>query len=559
MRPSAAAVSIPAASSPVARGHPAAPRRFEPFASRVERHPPGQEPGSHAGVDRSMHVAAPQRGEEAHVAVEIAQRASAAGRDRGRVGERGREHHDHRTGPVAARPRDRAERVGRECFARHRAHDRGRVRRERVRDRREVDERYAQLHGRAANAQVDDGQRVFQVGAEDHNRGGAVAVGDLRAREPEHQLGGQAVADLRVDVVGADHTLHQSRDRVRVLVGATRAADQRDRFGAVLLDRLAQDAGRRVERLRPRHLAELAVDAAVRFEHAVVGVDPLDAVAALVAQPAVVDRLGVDTEQAHEAVRRRLQRAPALHRARVARGLDGLEVPRPGLEPVLARGERAHRADLHGVAREVRVERLPGEVEHLHAVAAVDEVDQRVARDLVGEARAPAALDAALAVEQHELAEPDRLLEVPLLLDEARLAGTERERLVLQRALAAAVAHRAVERMVHEQELEDAVLDLLHRVGLCAADHSLGDRRGARGRESTHTVDLDEAHAAHADRLHPLVPAETRDVDAVLLRGLDQQLAGLGLEGDVVDRDGDGVLHHFFLGLGGGHAPTSAA
>ena len=49
--------------------------------------------------------------------------------------------------------------------------------------------------------------------------------------------------------------------------------------------------------------------------------------------------------------------------------------------------------------------------------------------------------------------------------------------------------------------------------------------RGARRREAAHAVDLDEAHAAHADRLHALVPAEARDVDAVLLRDLDEQLA----------------------------------
>ena len=99
----------------------------------------------------------------------------------------------------------------------------------------------------------------------------------------------------------------------------------------------------------------------------------------------------------------------------------------------------------------------------LGVAAAPAEVDERVAGDLGGEARAAAALDAALAVEQHEVADRDRLLEVPLLLDEARLAGTERERLVLQRALAAAVAHRAVERVVDQQELEHAVLRGLHR------------------------------------------------------------------------------------------------
>ena len=45
------------------------------------------------------------------------------------------------------------------------------------------------------------------------------------------------------------------------------------------------------------------------LEHAPLGVHPLDAVATLVAEPAVVDRLGVDAEEPHEPVRRRLQRA----------------------------------------------------------------------------------------------------------------------------------------------------------------------------------------------------------------------------------------------------------
>ena len=273
----------------------------------------------------------------------------------------------------------------------------------------------------------------------------------------------------------------------------------------------------------------------------------------------MVHGLGVDAEQAHEPVRRRLERTPALHRARVARRLDRFEIPGTGLEAVLPRGERADRTDLHRVAGEVRVERLVGEVEHLHAVAALDEVDQRVAGDLLGEAGTTSALDAALPVEEHQVAELDRLLEVTLLLDEPRFTRTERQRLVLERALAAAVAHRAVERVVHEQELEHAVLDLLHGVALRVADHPLGDGCRARGREPAHAFDLHEAHAAHADRLHALVPAEPRDVHAVLLRGLDQQLALRRLERDPVDGDRDGVLGGLGLRLfGGGHARAPA-
>src|SRR5205085_6242399 len=101
--------------------------------------------------------------------------------------------------------------------------------------------------------------------------------------------------------------------------------------------------------------------------------------------------------------------------------------------------------DLHGVAAEVGAEGLVGEREHLGVVAPLDELDEGVARHLVREARATGALYAALAIEVYELADRDRLGEVPLFLDEAALARPERQGLVLQRALPTAVAHRAVE------------------------------------------------------------------------------------------------------------------
>ncbi len=202
----------------------------------------------------------------------------------------------------------------------------------------------------------------------------------------------------------------------------------------------------------------------------------------------------------------------------------------PRLEPVRLRCERADRADLHGVAGEVRRERRVGEREHLRLVAPSHEADQRIAGDLAREAGAAIAEDAALAIEEDEVADRDRLLEVTLLLDEAALAGTVRHRLVLQRALAALVAHGAVERVVDQQELEDAVLRLLHRGRGGVHDHAVGGVEHARDlqRGATRAFDLDEAHAAHADRRHPRVVAEARDVDAVPLRRRDDELARLG-------------------------------
>ena len=197
----------------------------------------------------------------------------------------------------------------------------------------------------------------------------------------------------------------------------------------------------------------------------VVAVDGLEAEPALVAEPAPVDRVDVDALVAEDLVAARLHDDPAAHRAARAGALGLVEVPRPGLEAVGRRGERADRADLHGVAAEVAGERVVGEGVDLRLVAAVLEVDERVAGHVLGEAGAAVAEDAALAVEGHEVADRDRLLEVALLLDEPALARAVGHRLVLERALAALVAHGAVERVVDEQELEHAVLGLLGDLG----------------------------------------------------------------------------------------------
>src|SRR5207237_6303054 len=92
-----------------------------------------------------------------------------------------------------------------------------------------------------------------------------------------------------------------------------------------------------------------------------VAVDGLVVEPALVAQPALIDGVTVNTEVARDAVAGTLHGHPATHRARGARALDLLEVPRPRLEAVGSGGEGADGADLHGVAREVGRERFVGE------------------------------------------------------------------------------------------------------------------------------------------------------------------------------------------------------
>src|SRR5207247_1080136 len=117
------------------------------------------------------------------------------------------------------------------------------------------------------------------------------------------------------------------------------------------------------------------------------------------------------------------------------------------------RPERPDRAYLDRGAAERRSEVLARRDRDPLARAPGEQLEEPVAADLVAEPRAPRAQDAALAVEPDQRRHRDRLREHALRVDEAALARPERERLILQRALSAAVADRAVERVVQQQEL----------------------------------------------------------------------------------------------------------
>src|SRR5690606_31734567 len=102
-----------------------------------------------------------------------------------------------------------------------------------------------------------------------------------------------------------------------------------------------------------------------------VGLDGLEAEAALVAQPAPVDRVDVDAVDPQDAVAGAVDGGAAAHGAAGAGRLDLDQVPRAGLEPVRARRQGADRADLHRVAAVVRGEGVVREGVDLGLVAPV--------------------------------------------------------------------------------------------------------------------------------------------------------------------------------------------
>ena len=289
-----------------------------------------------------------------------------------------------------------------------------------------------------------------------------------------------------------------------------------------------------------------AVAAEPRLGDSLLRRDHPEAEAALVAQPAVVDLVVVAGEHPlHTLVADRehdvaLARAEGADRARV------LDVPGPGAEPVGLGGEGADRTELDDVPVERGDVGAVVERADIARSPALEQLQLLVLGDLLAEAHAAVAEDAALAIDAHQRRQRHRLAEVALRVAHPAASRAPAHGDVLQRALPALVADRAVERVVDEQELDHRVLGLLHAVGARIDDHPVADRGRAGGLELRDPLDLHQAHATGADRSAELrLVTEDRDLDVAALRGVDQHLALGSGDLDPVDDQGHlAVLGH---------------
>jgi hypothetical protein len=101
---------------------------------------------------------------------------------------------------------------------------------------------------------------------------------------------------------------------------------------------------------------------------------------------------------------------------------------------------------------------------------------------------------------------------------------------VLQFALAASVAHRAVERVIAEQHLQGGLAGLGDLGGLGLDNHAFSDRCGAGRLELGHLLDADDAHAACCLQRKAWIVAEGRNLETGGLAGLNEQRACRGGE-----------------------------
>ena len=210
-----------------------------------------------------------------------------------------------------------------------------------------------------------------------------------------------------------------------------------------------------------------------------------------------------------------------------------LQVPDARLEAERLQGQGPHRTDVGQVALVVARQGTAREGRDVGVRGETRVGQLGLLRDLLLEAHAARAQDAALLVEHDDIPEINALLQGGPGLARAALGLLLLEGVVLQGALAGLVADRAVEGVVLQQELKALTTDLVGPGGLGVDHHALADLGAAGRHDATRTASFGDLHLADpagAHGLHGGVIAVARNVDFRIVASRDQRLGRIGFD-----------------------------
>jgi hypothetical protein len=321
------------------------------------------------------------------------------------------------------------------------------------------------------------------------------------------------VAGTHVDALAAQ-AAHEPGQQVQLFVGADGRGDGADLGRAELGLHALQTIGHVLQRRAPVDRLPLAALLDHRRRQARGRVQRFVAEAVPVGDPALVDVFVFQRQHAHDLAA--LDLCDQVGAGAVVRAdrLATRQLPCAGAVAEGLAGERAHRADVDHVARQLAVDRAAGDGGDLAVLAAVNHAQLHHAGHFLAEAHAAGAMDAARHL-LHRDQRADVLVEDDaLFFGVAAGAAAIADGQVLQLALAALVADGAVQRVVDEQELHHRLLCLHRLVALGTHDHAVGGRRGAGGHRFGRLFDVHQTHAAVGCDGQLLVVAEVRDVGA---------------------------------------------
>uniref|UniRef100_A0AAG5DV64 Uncharacterized protein n=1 Tax=Anopheles atroparvus TaxID=41427 RepID=A0AAG5DV64_ANOAO len=377
---------------------------------------------------------------------------------------------------------------------------------------------------------VQQGRLVAWIRADEQHQVRLLAGGNRRVEQI-------ARAEVRPGAVGRELLLGAQRLRAEP-VQQILQRHQRLRIGQPTRDGRHLALRSAPQRLRDRDERRFPLDrlqvAARVAQHRCdqpLALQPIAGEARLVRQPLLVDGVVFAGQNAQHLAGARAHHDVAAERVEHVDRFDFANFPRARHEAVRLVGERADRAQIDHVAGQLGQEELLHVRADLHIVAAARRAEIVDAGHLGREANAARAVDAPGHDgfdQRANILILDRALAGVVDVGEARPIGAERHRLVLQVALASLVADGAVERVVHQQELHDALARFARhlRVGLDAP--ALHHRHGAGGDRLGRLFHLHQAHATVAGHREPLVVAEAGNFDTNLRRSLQLPKKGGG-------------------------------
>ena len=262
-----------------------------------------------------------------------------------------------------------------------------------------------------------------------------------------------------VTLLHAQPAGYQLTEREELLVREVRRDDRGERRGALASHEVRELRGGVMKRVVPRGRFEGGA-APRSWRSEAVLIDEAVAEPTLVAHPRLVHVVVAPRQQPIDASACGPDLDVAAVGAARADAFGLVQEPHAHLVVKVLAEERADRADVGGADRVVVGERLVGkDVDH-RLVAEIEDAELAGLGDLLTEAYAATAEDAAFLIEHDARTDVDTLEQLAARLLCARRAAAVLERVVLQVALTGLVADRAVERVVHEEQLEDALARL---------------------------------------------------------------------------------------------------
>ena len=342
------------------------------------------------------------------------------------------------------------------------------------------------------------------------------------------QIAEISLTQAMVNILTAQ-TAHQLAQQIQLFDRAVSRAQRTDRSRAMVSLDVLQAIGDIFKCSRPVDGFPGTALLDHRLRQPLAAVQRLIGKAIAVGNPAFVDRLVLERNDTHHLIVLDLNDQIGTGAVMRADALATRQLPSAGAIAEGFAGQRANRADVDHIARQLRVDRAANKGLDLGMFAAMGHAEFHHTSDFLAKTNATRAMDAA-AHFFHRNQRTDVLVEDnTLFFRVARLATAISDRQILQLAFTTLVADRAIERMVDQQEFHHALLGLDGFFTLGANDHALRHRRCAGRHRLGRFFHFHQTHAAVGSNRELLVVAEMRDIGPGFFGGMHDHAAGRNL------------------------------